>query len=201
MIHSLVELQALFDFTADDLTANRTGVLSQRQRERIERDSLCASTDKAAATLALPVIPALTITYLWIAFNFADALGPWTLALIAAWLGTTWLSTVVVFRAARWLLHRSAHHRDHWLLRRLGRLDDQRDRLVQAGRVERISGRLRVADDGEHTSVQIGDHELMNSAAADVDERLWQVEPDREYTVYLLPELRWVLAVEPLAGA
>lgn len=201
MIHALAELQTLFDFTADDLAANRTGRLSDRQRQRIERDSLRASIDMAAASLALPVIPALTIIYLWIAFNFADALGPWTLALIAAWLGTMWLAATLVFRAARWLLCRSAQNRDHWLLRRLGRLKDQRDRLMRAGQVERLTGRLRVADDGEHTSVQIGDQELMNSAAADVDDRLWQVEPERAYTVYLLPELRWVLAIEPLADA
>lgn len=201
MIHALAELQVLFDFTADDLAANRTGVLSQRQRERIERDSLRASIDKAAATLTLPVIPALTLIYLWLALNFADALGPWTLALIAIWLVTMWLTATLVFRTARRLLSRTAHTRDHWLLRRLGRLNDQRDRLVRVGRVDRFTGRLRVADDGEHTYVQLGDVELMNSAAADVDERLWQIEPERTYAIYLLPELRWVLAVEPLADA
>lgn len=198
MSRTLAELMQQFDFTADDLAENRAGQLSARQRAHISAERLQASIDKAAASVVPVAIVLITLIYLWWIPPLADVLGPLILAVIVLWLLTMWAVTQGVHSLVRRALRRIAHDRAHPLLRRFGRLDAAGDRAFEAGRVERLSGTLRVEDDGEHRYLRLGTRDLTTSVDAEIDERLWRLPPGMHCAVYRLAGVGWVLAVEPL---
>lgn len=199
---TLPDLMRLFDFTAEDLSANRTGWLSDRQLARIEADRLQASIEKASSLVAVSLVLVFTLVYLGLAYRLGEALGPWILALIAAWFIAAVAIANLAQRLLRGWLRRSAHDRGHWLLRRLGSLDKPGDEAARTGRVIRFEGVLTKVDDGEHTPhTRLDDEEFMDSASVEVDERLWAIAPGFRYAFYALPDVLWVVSVEPATTA
>ncbi len=198
MFSTLADLMQQFDFTAEDLAENRAGRLSARQRASIGAARLPASIDKAAASVVPVPIVLITLIYLWWIPPLADALGPLILAAIVLWLVTIWAVTQGVHSQVSRALRRIAHDRAHPLLLRFGRLDAAGDRAFEAGRVERLSGALRVEDDGEHRYLCLGEQPLGISVDAEIDERLWRLPPGMRCAAYRLAGAGWVLAVEPL---
>jgi hypothetical protein len=199
-VHELFDLMVLFDFTADDLAANRAGQLTNRQRERIEAERLNASIEKAAATAALASFGILMLLYFAVAYPLGNALGPWTLVFIAIWLALAVVAANLVRRALRRRLRQSARDRSHWLLRRLGRLDAAGDQRAAEGQVSRFAGVLTQADDSEHPLLLLnGEVFQADPSSADQDERLWQLEMGASYAFYAVPEVLWIVAAEPLA--
>lgn len=197
-VTDLPGLMALFEFTADDLAVNRAGALSPRQRARVEANTLNASIEKAAATLALPVLPAFTLVWLLLAWRFGDALGPWVLVGVVLWFASMAALFNLVYRTARHLLRRGAPDRRRGLLRWLGRLDSRIDSVLAASSVARLAGRAAILDDGEHQTIAFDGEPFMLDVSAELDERLWRLATGQRYAVYYLPEVLWIVAVEPL---
>jgi hypothetical protein len=199
-MRTLAELMALFDFTADDLAANRAGRLSDRQRECIETERLSASIEKAAAAVAVGVFLLAVLLFLALAYPLGSALGPWTLVVIVVWVVLAVGSANLAQRLTRSWLLRSALNRDHGLLRRLGRLDAAGDDQVRLGKVERFAGVLTHEDDGEHKQLMLDGEPFQTDVQADVDERLWKLTPGLRYAFYAVPGVLWVMSVEPLGS-
>lgn len=197
--HTLVELMQLFDFTDDDLEANRAGHLSERQRARIEAERLTASIEKASATMALCVFVIATILFLSAAFPMGQAMGPWILVAIVIWvLLATGAESLAQGLSRGWLRH-AAHDRNHWLLRRLGRLNRAGDERVREGLVERLTGLLTHSTNEEHRTIMLdGEPFQSDVASGELDERLWQLATGLQYAFYLVPDVLWMLSAEPL---
>jgi hypothetical protein len=202
MFSTLAELQALFDFTAEDLAENRAGQLSLRQLQRIKQDQFHASIERSTSLLTLLSVPACILSYFLVVVPNAATLGVGVLCAIALWFGVFLpLGTTLIFRLIKRLLERFIQQRQHWLLRRLAPPDPRLSDILKAGAVERLAGVLRLKSDGEHTYLFLGDEELTNSAISDEDdERLYQLQTGRAYAFYRVPQLAWVMAVEPLDG-
>lgn len=198
-MHTLADLMRLFDFTADDLTANRAGILTERQRARIASERQTASIEKASALIALICFVGMTALFLFLAFPLGNALGPWTLVAIFVWFGlTAFLTNRVRKVSARWL-RKSVPKRKDPILRRIGRLDNPGTEAMQTGAVSRFSGVLTHGDDGEHRSLMLDDEPFQSdSASGGDDERLWKLKPGIAYAIYAVPDALWVVSVEPL---
>ena len=198
---TLPELMRLFEFTAEELAANRAGRWSNSQRARIETDRLNASIDKASALAAMACFLTLTLLFLALAYPIGERLGPWTLVFIAVWFT---LTVMVANLARRWCvrwLRKTSTNRDHGLLRRFGRLDHQGDVATRTGVITRIVGVLTHGDDGEHANLLLDGKPFQpDSSSGDTDERLWTLAPGVRYAFYAVPEVLWVMSVEPLEG-
>jgi hypothetical protein len=199
-VTDLDTLKRLFDFTDDDLAANRAGRLSERQRAALRREVSRQAVDRLAARLTYPLVVLLIVLYFVIVPPLGSRLGPWTCAaiflalLVITGAGYAWRGSV------RWLL-RAASGRpalDGWLRRALPVAYGRRMAAVERGEVLQKSGTLTVWDDGEHRHLFLNDEELQNNAMAEQDKRLWKLPPDREYHFYLLPETGWIVAAEPV---
>lgn len=203
MFSTLAELQALFNFTDDDLNHNRQGKLSARQLQHIRQERFQARLSSATALLSLPSIPACILSYFLIVVPNGDALGAWVLLAIVVWFcGLLPLGTTLVFFALQRMLKLFIKTPHHWFLRRISPPEPQLEDILSAGTVERLEGILRRKSDGEHHFLLLGDEELANSALSDEDdERLTLIQTGRPYALYRVPEYEWVLAVEPLETA
>lgn len=198
-MRTLDELKTLYDFTDDDLIANRTGRLSDAQRERFRHDLRTAVIARAAATLILPILPLTSCAFILFSLNYGDALGPLVLVAIVVWLALMYvLMRVGHSVAVRWL-ERSVKRTDHPLLRRLRAVNPAGEAVIERGLVERAEGTLTFPTDGEHTYVMLDEIEFTSDVAADEDERLWKLTEGQKYAIHYLPETLWIASVEPLA--
>lgn len=196
---TLEAMQRLFDFTDDDLISNRAGRLSARQQDAMRRAVRDGAANAAAALTMIPAVGLMIIAYLTIVVPLSSQIGPWTCLLIP-------LALVVLVAIAKgWqviahrLISRAMAHDgfDGWLRRRMPRAYARPLAAVEQGSVIARAGQLTLRSDGEHEHIFLGDEELQNSAAAEPDERLWQLTFDQAYIVYQVPDTEWIAAVTP----
>jgi hypothetical protein len=194
-------LETLFNFTADDLAANRAGALSPAQRDRYGRELYQAAIEKAAATLSLPVIPVCAVALMIFSLNYGDDLGPGILCAIGVWFALMWALFRLAFALFRRVLPQIARgDAAHPLLRLVRAYDRAGAQAVEQGIVQRVAGRLSMPSDGEHEYVMLDELELTSSVAAAEDERLWQLEEGAHYAIYTVPGTPWIASVERLEG-
>ncbi|MBW4438562.1 MAG: hypothetical protein KME04_15585 [Pleurocapsa minor GSE-CHR-MK-17-07R] len=192
-------LETLFDFTEADLAANRAGVLSEIQRERLRQQLYQASISSAAFTLSLPVIFVFAVAFMAFSLRFGDDLGPGILCAIGVWFLLTWALYTLAYAVMRRLLPVIVRgNASHPLLRRVRAIDNAGSLALEQGIVERVAGRLGFPSDGEHEYVMLDDVELTNSVAADEDERLWQLVEGAQYALYFVQGGPWIVSVERL---
>jgi hypothetical protein len=197
-INQLDDLKALFEFTDEDLAANRAGRLSQRQQIQLRQDALNASIEKGAAIVTLSLMPLAAILFILFGLRYGDALGPLILVAIIIWFSGWAALYRFTWKLACWLLRRRTHTMDAPLLRRLGAYNSQAVHALESGVVERIAGRLSFPTDGEHMFVMSDDIQISINVAAEDDERLWKLRAGQRYAIYRLPDASWIIAVEPL---
>lgn len=198
-MHTLTELQSLFEFTDEDLIANRAGHLSDAQRDRFRRDLRSGVIARAATTLALPILPVTSCAFCLFSMYYGDALGPLVLVAIVVWLALMYVLMRVGYNVALRWLERRVNRTDHPLLRRLRAVNPAGEAVIERGIVERAAGTLKFPTDGEHTYVMLNEIEFTTDVSADQDERLWDLTEGQNYAIYYLPETLWIASVEPLA--
>ena len=193
----LKTLKRLFDFTDDDLAANRAGKLSVRQRTLYRQMRITAKISKRLSILMVAFFLLSFVIYIGFSINYGNQLGPLVLVGTAVWLGLVYL----VFRIASAVIGRVPVHYQqnpaHWLYQTFGKLTAEEQARYERAAVQQATGRLTVQSDGEHQHLMLGDFELTIDAAADNDERLWKLQRDKPYTVYYLPDPLWIVGVEP----
>ncbi len=197
---ALENLQTLFEFTEADLQANREGRLSEAQLARnwAEVEETCVNIVAAG-----PLIPLLLLSiagYFYVAVGYGDALGPWVCATVFVWLFGTYGVMYGLFKLLGAVLRRMVPLPRHttWLCRVARRVQPLGFDALDKGIVEVHSGLLTVESDGEHEYLLLDGQEFTISVAAEQDERLWKLEPDRRYAIYTVPDVHWVVAVEEL---
>lgn len=193
----LKTLKRLFDFTDDDLAANRAGKLSERQRTLYRQMRVTAKISKLLGKLMLVIFLVSFLLYMGFSIAYGNQLGPLVLVGLAVWLGLLY----VVFRITSNIIGRVPTHYNqhptHWLYQTFGKLTPQEQSLYERAAVQYATGRLTVQSDGEHERVMLDDFELSLDVAADSDERLWKLDRDKTYTVYFVPDPLWIVAIEP----
>lgn len=193
----LKTLKRLFDFTDDDLAANRVGKLSERQRTMYRQLRVTAKISKRLSVLMVVIFLVTFVIYMGFSIGYGNQLGPLVLVGLGVWLGLLY----VVFRLTSAIIGRVPTHYEqhptHWLYQTFGNLTPQEQTLYERAVVQRAAGRLSVESDGEHERVMLDDFELSLDVAADSDERLWKLERDKTYTVYFVPDPLWIVAIEP----
>lgn len=193
----LKTLKRLFDFTDDDLAANRAGKLSDRQRTLYRQMRVTAKISKRLSMVMVAFFLLTFLIYMGFSITYGSQLGPLVLVGLVVWLGLLY----TVFRLISYLIGRiSTHyeqHPTHWIYRTFGKLTPPEQVLHEHAAVQQATGRLTVQTDGEHEHLMLGEFELTIDVAADNDERLWKLERDKTYTVYYIPDPLWIVAIEP----
>lgn len=204
-ITDLEALKRLFEFTDDDLTANRAGRLSARQHSQIQTNLEAACVNAAAAVSGLPALAILIILWVILMSSLSDQLGsiidPVALGAILGivimlrlwWEAARRLIGLAVQRSPAWRV---------WLYRRMQRAlvgyTPVTTRAIEQGRVEAACGQLHFQSDGEQEHVYLdGKQFTVKGKDAGADQRLWQLQPGARYTIYFIPDARWIVAVEP----
>lgn len=194
------ELQRLFEFTDDDLAANRSGHLSTRQQAHFRAQAGSAAADAATVISALPVAILLIALYFVLAITYGDALGPLVCVAIPAALGiffaVMWLWGLAARRIIVHLMQSPGF--EQGLRHRMPRVYGQPIVAIERGQVVAREGMLTRQSDGEHDYLLLNDEELQTSVDAESDERLWKLPTDRRYTFYTVPDTEWIVAVENL---
>jgi hypothetical protein len=196
---TLDELQRLFDFTENDLNANRAGQLSERQRSKMREQVRNGAVDAAATASLIPVTAVLVIAYFALVVPLANRIGAWTCLVIIVALVVIAVVASVWWKIARKVISRAMKNPgfEGWLRRRMRRSYAAPLAFIEQDIVTAHAGRLEHRSDGEHEYIFLGDEELQISVAAEPDERLWQLKPDRDYIVYMMPDMSWIVAIEP----
>lgn len=192
-------LRSLFEFSENDLEANRSGRLSDAQRVRFRQQVHAASLEKAAVSLTLFMLPLGILAFSIFGVFRGVELGPWVLLVLLV------LVLLLVFPVSgltRRLLRRIVgDHVFHPLLMRLRVVNTAYLQTIDHGQVTRLVGQITFPSDGEHQFVMIGEVELTSDVAADEDERLWKLTEGRSYALYTVPETGWIVSAELLADA
>lgn len=204
MTANLDALRELFDFTDDDLAANRAGVLSERQRENYRRDALDACIGSASAAAAAPFGVLIVIGYLNVAIRYGDELGPWVCVVFIAAFALFFMTVRAVAGLTAHLLRRLVRNPDCRLCRALGRWF-YRETLdaIERGQVVAVRGMMTLESDGEHELVMVDGESLdADVALIDSDDRLWELLEDGggRYALYVVPVVCWIVSAEPLAS-
>lgn len=200
-MEQLSNLQALFDFTADDLQEARAGRLSARLRERVREERLAACIDSTTMLLLLPWLLLVGLCGFTLILLYSQSLGPLVCAALAILIALLYAISRIGLPLTRGLLV--------WSVRRgipiIGSAVQRRlaadRRQWDTGAVQRKTGRLTFPSDGEHQYIMLGGAEWGSSMATDTDERLWKLKPGKHYAIYTIPETEWIVAIEPLAGS
>jgi hypothetical protein len=189
----LRDLMHLFDFTAEDLAANRQGVLSARQQQHLRAGA--APSGAALAPIVLAGAAGVCSSFAGvtgIANFFAEA--PLEARLLALAVGVLAMIGAVVFirmatlQAAQQVMTRRS-------LRAAAVAD------ADGGRVERVSGAL-VYDEVRYLDNGTLDHwEVGGERFAFIPEQHSALLDGDAYTVYLAPTSRVIVAIEPEAPA
>lgn len=196
---TLDELQRLFEFTDDDLNANRAGRLSARQQAKMREDVRRGAVDAAATISMIPITIVLIIAYFALIVPLANQIGAWTCLVIVLALVLIVAISTLWWKLARRVIHRLMNKPEFegWLRRRMRANYAEPLAAVEKGAVAARAGLLEQRSDGEHEYIFLGDEELQISVAAEPDERLWKLEPGQEYIVYRVPDTSWIVSVEP----
>ena len=194
------ELQRLFDFTDNDLSANRSGQLSERQRMKMRQQVRSGALDAAATASLIPVAAVLVIAYFALVVPLANRIGAWTCLVIVMALVVIAAATSLWWKIARSVLSRALENPgfERWLRRRMRRSYAAPFAFIEQDIVIAHAGRLEHRSDGEHDYIFLGEEELQINVAAEPDERLWKLKPGHDYIVYMMPDTSWIVAVEPL---
>ena len=175
----LNDLKKLFDFTDADLSANQSGVLSARQRQHYGQQLFKQRVDKYVSLLTFMMFVFSLIIFMIFSLNFAQQLGPLTLAVIVIWLAIVFILAKLIQQAANLIL----------------RLKSNRD--IGSPILKQMSGRLHFSDDGEHRYAMLDGFELANSVASDSPKMVWKLEANMHYKIYYVEQPFWIAAVEP----
>lgn len=176
----LKTLKRLFDFTDDDLAANRAGKLSERQREKLQRRLSQQQWEQTANGLTLVIFVVGIVIYMAFSVTYGNQLGPLVLLVLLIWL-------VVIYGLSK-------------LIAKLPTLMQRRYKYNPSfpqPAIEKETGPLIFTSDGEHQYALLNQLEFANSAAVDGDPRLWKLEETEVYTIYYVEEPLWIAAIEP----
>ncbi len=192
----LKTLKRLFDFTDDDLAANRAGKLSDRQRILYRQMRVTAKISKRFSILMVGFFLLSFVIYIAFSITYGNQLGAFVLVGTGIWIGLVYS----VFRLISHFIGRVPQHYErnpgHWLYRAFTTLNSQEQALYDHAVVQQVTGLLTVRSDGEHGHLMLGDFELTVDVAADNDERLWKLTHDTIYTIYYIPNPLWIVAIE-----
>jgi hypothetical protein len=179
----LNDLKKLFDFTDEDLAANQAGVLSTRQRHHYGQRLFKQRVDKYVSLLTFMMFVLSLIIFIAFSLNFAQRLGPLTLAVIVIWLAIVFILAKLIQQVAN-------------LIFRL-KSNDGTNREIEEPILKQMTGRLHFSDDSEHRYVMLDGFELANSAVSDSQKMVWKLEANTRYTIYYIEQPFWIAAVEP----
>lgn len=204
MAADLATLRGLFDFTDDDLAANRAGVLSERQRQNYRKGALDACIGSASAIAAAPFGVLIVLGYFNVAVRYGDELGPWVCVVFIAAFALFFMTVRAVAGLTAHVLRRFIRAPDCRLCRTLGRWF-YRETLaaIERGQVVPVRGMITLESDGEHEMIMVDGEPLdMDIGLIDSDDRLWTLMEDGggRYALYVVPVVCWIASAEPLAA-
>jgi hypothetical protein len=176
----LKTLQRLFDFTDDDLAANRAGQLSERQREKFQRRLSQQQWEQTANGLTLVIFIITFVIYIAFSVTYGDQSGPLVMLALIVWLAVMYILSKLMAKLPA-------------LMQRRYKYNASFPQPV----IEKETGPLIFTSDGEHRYALLNQLEFANSAAVDGDPRLWKLEETEVYTIYYVEELLWIAAIEP----
>ena len=190
-------LSRLFDFTADDLAENQRGQLSERQRRKLLQDLRKSVVDQMATLLTLPLVALMIVAYFFIVPSLGNSLGALILVVIGVSIAGIIAVGSAIWRITRWGIKRLIQRRsfDRWLRRRIPRYNHS-FAIIERGNIYAKSGVITVESDGEHEYVMLNGEAVQANVSAEQDERLWKLTPEQAYTLYLVEETNWIVAVE-----
>jgi hypothetical protein len=182
-VSELDRLKALFDFTDEDLVANRSGVVSARQRHNYGQRLFKQRVNKYVSLLTFAMFVLSLIIFMAFSLNFAQRLGSLTLVVIVIWLVTVFILAKLIEYGGNLILRLKSNNE----------AKPEIDNPI----LKQVTGRLQFSDDGEHRYVMLDSFELANSAATDSQKMVWKLEANQRYTVYYVEQPFWIIAVEP----
>jgi CBS domain containing-hemolysin-like protein len=185
-VSELDRLKRLFDFTDEDLAANRSGVLSARQRQHYGQRLFKQRVDKYVSLLTFAMFVLSLIIFIAFSLNYAQRLGPMILVAIVIWLAIVFILAKLIQQVANMILRLKSN--------------DETKYEIDNPILKQATGRLQFTDDGEHRYVMLDSFELANSAVTDSQTMVWQLEANQRYTIYYVEQPFWIVAVEPASA-